>query len=230
MNQPSVSPGTQASSIRSKAIDEKFCASCGEIIKIKAEICPRCGVRQKGVLNKTALLLITFFLGGIGAHKFYTGKNWQGVFYILFCWTGIPGLIALIEFIVYACTSSEKLQEKYSGSGGGIVVAVIAGAIGFISIAGILAAIAIPQFVAYRNRAYQVAVKSELQNMWVAQNAFFVEHNRYSSDMGDLNLPQDTPNVSIEIVSADENCFEAIGLHRHLNATMSIDCKGFDPN
>ena len=29
-----------------KATDEKYCSECGEIIKIKAEICPKCGVRQ----------------------------------------------------------------------------------------------------------------------------------------------------------------------------------------
>jgi TM2 domain-containing membrane protein YozV len=149
----------QDNSIRRKALDEIFCGSCGEIIKIKAEICPKCGVRQKGhQLSKAALLLLAFFLGGIGAHKFYIGKNWQGFFYIVFCWTGIPGLIALIEFIIYAFTSSEKLQEKYSCSGGGVVIAVIAGGIGFIFVVGILAAIAIPQYVAYRDRSFQATI------------------------------------------------------------------------
>ena len=78
---------SQDSSMRSKGLDEKFCESCGNIIKIKAEICPKCGVRQKGMLSKAALLVLTFFLGGIGAHKFYTGRNLQGFFYLIFCWT-----------------------------------------------------------------------------------------------------------------------------------------------
>ena len=33
--------------IRTKGLDEKFCSECGEIIKLAAEICPKCGVRQK---------------------------------------------------------------------------------------------------------------------------------------------------------------------------------------
>ncbi|MBI5637038.1 MAG: DUF2628 domain-containing protein [Nitrospinae bacterium] len=33
--------------IRTKAADEKFCETCGAAIKIAAEICPKCGVRQK---------------------------------------------------------------------------------------------------------------------------------------------------------------------------------------
>lgn len=28
--------------------DEAFCTSCGEVIKEEAEVCPECGVRQKG--------------------------------------------------------------------------------------------------------------------------------------------------------------------------------------
>jgi Predicted membrane protein len=52
------------------------------------------------LVNKTIYLLITFFLGGIGGHKFYTGKTFTGILFFLFCWTGIPALIALIDFII----------------------------------------------------------------------------------------------------------------------------------
>lgn len=31
---------------KTKTADEKYCSECGEIIRIKAEICPKCGVRQ----------------------------------------------------------------------------------------------------------------------------------------------------------------------------------------
>ena len=216
----------QGGTIRTKGLDEKFCGSCVEIIKIMAEICPKCSVRQRGHLDKTTLLLLTFFMGGIGGHKFYTGKNWQGVFYLLFCWTGIPGLIALVEFIIYACTSSERLQEKYSGGGSGVVIAVIAGGIAFIFMVGIVSAIAIPQFVTYRNRAYQAAIIAELQKVSVAENAFFVEHARYSNELRELNFAQGTPDVSVKIVSADGKCFTVAGKHSRSTEMMSIDCNG----
>ncbi len=32
---------------RKKEADESFCATCGAIIKKEAEICPKCGVRNK---------------------------------------------------------------------------------------------------------------------------------------------------------------------------------------
>jgi TM2 domain-containing membrane protein YozV len=216
----------QAASNRNKALDEKFCGSCGEIIKIKAEICPKCGVRQRNPISKALLLLITFFLGGIGGHKFFIGKNRQGVFYLLFCWTGIPSIIAFVEFIIYAFTSSDKLQEKYSSGGGGVVLAAIAGFFVLIFITGILAAIAIPQFAAYRNKSYQHSVKSELQNLLVAEQIYFAEHNIYSTNLKTLDFVPSTQDITFEIISADENCFEAIAMHSHLTDTMSVDCNG----
>ena len=42
-------------------------------------------------------VLLAFFLGSFGAHRFYLGQNGIAIIYILFCWTLIPHLIALIE-------------------------------------------------------------------------------------------------------------------------------------
>lgn len=94
---------------KSKNIDEKFCSECGEIIRIKAEICPKCGVRQLpnnaglsinfGELapngkNRITAALLALFLGGFGVHKFYLGQSGVGIIYLLFCWTFIPALLA----------------------------------------------------------------------------------------------------------------------------------------
>jgi TM2 domain-containing membrane protein YozV len=45
----------------------------------------------------TAGVLLALLLGGVGAHKFYMGQVGWGVVYVLFFWTFIPGLIALVE-------------------------------------------------------------------------------------------------------------------------------------
>ena len=91
------------SDVRQKGPDEIFCSSCGEIIKRDAEICPKCGVRQKVALSKAsqtsesinlnvseksrlvAFLLCTF-VGVLGVHRFYVGKVTSGVMEILFGW------------------------------------------------------------------------------------------------------------------------------------------------
>jgi len=48
-----------------------------------------------------------------------------------------------------------------------------------IAIIGILAAIAIPQFSAYRKRSYHASSQSDLRNAATAQEAFFVDNSRY---------------------------------------------------
>ena len=57
--------------------------------------------------------LLDFFLGGLGAHKFYLGKVGQGFLYLIFCWTFIPAIVAFIEFFIYLCTSDEDFARKY---------------------------------------------------------------------------------------------------------------------
>lgn len=103
-----------------KTSNEKFCFSCGNVINDKAEICPKCGVRQmpppkvNNGKSRIAAALLAFFLGGIGVHKFYLGQTLWGFVYLIFCWTLIPSLIAFIEFIIYLCMSDQAFDEKYN--------------------------------------------------------------------------------------------------------------------
>lgn len=109
---------------KTKALDEKFCSECGAIIKAKAEICPKCGVRQMAAPNtlaatapngksKIAAALLALFLGGFGVHKFYLGQVGLGILYLIFCWTFIPAIIAFIEFIILLTMNDETFNQKY---------------------------------------------------------------------------------------------------------------------
>lgn len=59
-------------------------------------------------IGKVKFLLITFFLGGLGIHKFITARTKQGIIYLLFCWTYIPGLFALVEFVIAAMKNKDE--------------------------------------------------------------------------------------------------------------------------
>jgi prepilin-type N-terminal cleavage/methylation domain-containing protein len=48
-----------------------------------------------------------------------------------------------------------------------------------VAIIGILAAIAIPQFAAYRKRGHEAQVKSDLRNAAVAQESYFAAYSTY---------------------------------------------------
>lgn len=107
-----------------KAADEKFCSECAAVIKAKAEICPKCGVRQLPPPNnlmsvapngksKLAAALFALFLGGLGIHKFYLGRIGRGVVYLLFCWTFVPSIIGFIEGILLLVMSESDFNKKY---------------------------------------------------------------------------------------------------------------------
>lgn len=71
---------------------------------------PYCNLPAK---NKLIAALLAFFLGGIGIHKFYLGRTGAGVAMLLFCWTGIPSIIAFVDFIVLLCISDQEFMQKY---------------------------------------------------------------------------------------------------------------------
>ncbi len=50
-----------------------------------------------------------------------------------------------------------------------------------VAIVGILAAIAIPQFAAYRARGFNARVEADARNAATAEEAYFVDNNTYSS-------------------------------------------------
>jgi len=64
------------------------------------------------VKSKIVAGILALFLGGIGVHKFYLGKIGMGIIYLLFCWTGIPSIIAFIEGIIYLCSNDENFMLK----------------------------------------------------------------------------------------------------------------------
>ncbi len=107
-----------------KGPGEKFCADCGALINAKAEICPKCGVRQMpapiglGAVapngkSRIAAALFALLLGGLGVHKFYLGSVGLGIVYLLFCWTFIPALVGLVEGILLLVMSDSEFARKY---------------------------------------------------------------------------------------------------------------------
>jgi len=114
------------SDIREKAANEKFCSTCGAIILEKAEICPKCGVRQAVVSEKkTAVenasekdwlttLLLAIFVGGFGVHRFYVGKIGTGIIMLIVVLAtfGIGAIWTLVDVILIATGSFKDKEGK----------------------------------------------------------------------------------------------------------------------
>lgn len=105
----------------------KFCKHCGESIDKECIICPKCGkqveelnnnndknivINNSAVANATVTaptlspkaknkwvsVLLCFFLGYFGAHKFYEGKIMLGVVYLITC--GLFGIGWFVDLII----------------------------------------------------------------------------------------------------------------------------------
>jgi Tfp pilus assembly protein PilE len=86
-----------------------------------------------------------------------------------------------------------------------------------------LAAIAIPQFAAYRKRGFEAAVKSDLRNAAVAQEAYYAQFIRYqnATPASAANLPGFNPSSSVTVAVnvPTANQFVLSGTHMNCGAT-----------
>lgn len=115
--------------------DGKFCHECGERIRRKAIVCPKCGCEQhRGKPGTTepddfrhtdahgtriACGICGILLGGIGLHKFVYGAIPAGIITVAIaigtCGWGLIAtiIIGFIEGIIYLCVSDEEFRQRY---------------------------------------------------------------------------------------------------------------------
>ncbi len=65
------------------------------------------------IKSKNVAGVLAIFLGGFGIHKFYLGKVFQGIIYLIFCWTYIPSIIAFVEGIIYLLSNEHNFSVKH---------------------------------------------------------------------------------------------------------------------
>lgn len=68
---------------------------------------------MQGTKNRVTAGILAILLGDFGIHKFYLGKIGQGILYLIFCWTGIPAIIGLVEGILYLLMKDEEFTQKH---------------------------------------------------------------------------------------------------------------------
>ncbi len=84
-----------------------------------------------------------------------------------------------------------------------------------IAIIGILAAIAIPQFSAYRKRSFNSLAVSDLRNAAAAQEAYYIEYKSYADSYGALAVrPDFYTSAEVDLrVSGDTNGYAMTAFH-----------------
>ncbi|MBW2000518.1 MAG: prepilin-type N-terminal cleavage/methylation domain-containing protein [Deltaproteobacteria bacterium] len=95
-----------------------------------------------------------------------------------------------------------------------------------IAIIGILAAIAIPQFSAYRRRSYNSAAVADLRNAATAQEAYYVDEKTYTGTITNITGSTyglyTTDNVTVGIVNADTSGYTMTSMHSSGDKTYSL--------
>ena len=66
------------------------------------------------VKDKTVAVVLAFFVGGFGIHKFYLGNNLAGVLYLLFSGTLIPFVLGFFDFLGLLMMSEPVFQAQYN--------------------------------------------------------------------------------------------------------------------
>ena len=99
-----------------------------------------------------------------------------------------------------------------------------------IAIIGILAAIAIPQFAAYRKRSYNSAAESDLRNAATAQEAYFVDFSTYSAAeaniMGATYGLYTSDKVTLDVAAGNTSGYTMTSYHTSGSRTYTLSGPG----
>ncbi len=93
-----------------------------------------------------------------------------------------------------------------------------------IAIIGILAAIAIPQFSAYRKRGFNAAAESDLRNAMTAEEAYYADHQKYTNLTADLQNYgfQGSSNVTLTVNTANTTLYNMQASHSSGDKTYTV--------
>jgi len=220
----------------------RYCSHCGGEAPRLARRCPHCNrtLPTLGRSREIAALLAFLPTGAWGVHRFYLGQ-WWGIFYLLLCWTGIPSVVSLVEFVVFLCTGRESWDARHghkSAVSGWIWV--IPSLLILIMILGVLAAVAIPAYQDYLTRSQVNQTLYEVETL-EQEITDFIERTNFvpnsgidmgKADVGELTYA--TWNISENAVitltfdgSTDNIEGETITLIPYLEEDAFIwDCTG----
>lgn len=194
---------------------DMFCSKCGTQNEDNAFKCVNCGAILQNTGTATAS----------SPQHVSSHLVWAILVTLLCCLPfGIPA-------IVFAAQVNGKLAKgdhegAVRASRNAKIWCWVAFATGFIVFFfGILAAIAVPQFAAYRVRSYNTAAQADLRSASVAQENYYLDNGTYNDSIEGLTefygyYPSE--GVTVEIISAEEDDYYMTAFHEKGTITYQI--------
>ena len=117
-----------------------------------------------------------------------------------------------------------KVFRKKRGQKGFTMIEILT----VIAVIGILAAIAIPQFMSYKTKGFNTVASEDLQNMFTAAHAFFSDSPSGTVDTTILQTYgyRPTNNVTPTVTTGTVNGLAMTAVHASGTTTYSVDSTG----
>ena len=97
-----------------------------------------------------------------------------------------------------------------------------------IAIIGILAAIAIPNFISYRKRSYDTSANADIKNLYTSAQAYYTDHPAGEPTLANLITYgfRQTANVLVSVTSGTQSSFGATTYHDSGDRTYTVASDG----
>lgn len=159
---------------------KSVCSEC--VVNLKGEIyCKDCVAVKMGSAKKeehspALAAILSFVIAGLG--QIYNGQVWKGLFIFITSLFFVPWVIGIFDayFVAKRINKGELVLKKKTGCLIAMVVWVFVSWIIIITLA-LLAAIAIPSFMALTIRANEKAAKSAVKSISMALESYAEQNN-----------------------------------------------------
>lgn len=64
--------------------------------------------------NRGVAIILCLLFGWLGFHKLYLGQIKTGMLYLLFFWTMVPAILAIVDFFGLLLIRNTRFETKYS--------------------------------------------------------------------------------------------------------------------
>lgn len=165
-------------------------------------------------------VIIYYFVGT--RHKL-NNRPMAGIQQVMVFCTGCGGqLQPLVQFCPH-CGARQPVREIGSKASQALIAIIVVAVLGFTAIAGsgIIAAIAIPNFVSYRLKAFNATAETDIRNAKTALESYYADHRSYPETLEQAGF-QPSKQVLVTMEQREDGSWLLAAHHLKGNRTYTV--------